>query len=222
MNAMKITALVRGKKSKRINVFIDEEYSFSVEETTLTKENLFRGKDLSEKEIDTIKENDLVEKFIFRSVEQVGRRPRSKEEIRRYVEGKLRNKKFYDLSKEEIENVCSKVVERMESKGYVDDKEFAGWWVRSRKEQRPRGQSVLRQELIKKGIEKEIIDEVLENSYDKSVELETALSLAKRKFESLSNKNLIKVEIKSRLSRFLGGKGYSWEIISEVFKLLNL
>ncbi|MBN1915909.1 RecX family transcriptional regulator [Candidatus Dojkabacteria bacterium] len=219
---MEITALVRGKRSSRINVFVDKEYSFSVEETTLTRENLFRGKKISEKEIDKIKEKDLVEKLIFRCVELIGRRPRSRGEIRRYVEGKLRNKKYYDFSKEEIENVCSKVAERMESKGYVDDKEFAGWWVRSRKEHRPRGQIVLRQELIKKGIEKEIIDEVLENSYDKSVELETALSLVKRELESLRNKDIAKIEIKLKLSRFLGGKGYRWGIISEVFKQLGL
>ncbi len=43
---MKITRVYRGVKSNRINIDIEEEFAFSVEESTLVKFNLFLGKEI--------------------------------------------------------------------------------------------------------------------------------------------------------------------------------
>jgi regulatory protein len=53
-------------------------------------------------------------------------------------------------------------IERLLELGMLDDRAFAEAWIASRDRARPRGERVLRQELIQKGIERFVIDELLE------------------------------------------------------------
>lgn len=52
-------------------------------------------------------------------------------------------------------------VTRLADLGYLDDEEFARAWVASRDRAHPRGERALRLELARKGVGREIIDEVL-------------------------------------------------------------
>jgi len=53
------------------------------------------------------------------------------------------------------------VVERLADMSYLDDAAFARMWVESRDRARPRGEAALRRELVIKGIDRQVIDEVL-------------------------------------------------------------
>jgi regulatory protein len=53
-------------------------------------------------------------------------------------------------------------IERLTELGVVDDEAFARSWVESRDRARPRGERALRRELGLKGIEREIVDELLD------------------------------------------------------------
>jgi regulatory protein len=52
-------------------------------------------------------------------------------------------------------------IERLLELGMLDDQAFAEAWIASRDRARPRGERVLRQELIQKGIDRALIDELL-------------------------------------------------------------
>ena len=52
-------------------------------------------------------------------------------------------------------------VARLAELGYLDDEEFARAWVASRDRAHPRGERALRQELARKGVARDVIDEVL-------------------------------------------------------------
>ena len=52
-------------------------------------------------------------------------------------------------------------VARLEALGYLDDREFARAWVASRDRAHPRGERALRQELQRKGVERETVEAVL-------------------------------------------------------------
>lgn len=77
-------------------------------------------------------------------------RPRSVAEVRRRLGGA-------GYRAELIEGAIAKLIEF----GVLDDEMFARAWVESRDRARPRGERVIRQELIEKGIERETIDVVL-------------------------------------------------------------
>ena len=53
-------------------------------------------------------------------------------------------------------------LERLLDIGILDDEAFARTWVESRDRARPRGERALRSELVRKGIDRQLTDEVLE------------------------------------------------------------
>jgi regulatory protein len=215
---MKITGLVRGKKSARINVFVDEEFSFSVEEITLTKFNLYKGKELTEQEIEEISSQDLTQKFLFKAVDYLGRRPRSTKEIKDYLNKKLSDKRYFDIDKEKIYSTIGAVVKKLAEKNYLNDLEFARWWIRSREEHRPRGKQVLKQELFQKGIDKETVEEVLKDGITDETQFKSAEKIALKKLELLKNRGFEGYELKNKLSQYVLSKGYSWDIVSKIVK----
>jgi regulatory protein len=78
-------------------------------------------------------------------------RPRSTEETRRRL-----NHLGYPAA------LADTVIARLVEMGYLDDADFARLWVESRDRARPRGATALRRELELKGIERDIIEDILE------------------------------------------------------------
>lgn len=71
-------------------------------------------------------------------------------------------------------------VERLTELGVLDDEAFARSWVESRDRARPRGERALRLELARKGIEREISDEVLEDRREAAEGIEVDVEAARR------------------------------------------
>lgn len=57
-------------------------------------------------------------------------------------------------------------IERLIELGMLDDAAFAQTWIESRDRARPRGERALRAELARKGIDRQILDDVLEERGD--------------------------------------------------------
>jgi regulatory protein len=60
------------------------------------------------------------------------------------------------------EDLVAAAIERLAELGVLDDEAFARAWVESRDRARPRGERALRSELFRKGIDRQLIDDVLE------------------------------------------------------------
>ena len=78
-------------------------------------------------------------------------RPRSAAEVRRRL-----------TSAGYREELVTGAIERLTDLGVLDDEAFARAWVESRDRARPRGERALRSELGRKGIDRQLTDEVLE------------------------------------------------------------
>ncbi len=59
-------------------------------------------------------------------------------------------------------SLVSLVVERLVDLGYLDDEAFARAWVESRDRASPRGEHALRRELSQRGVDRTLVDEVLD------------------------------------------------------------
>jgi regulatory protein len=64
--------------------------------------------------------------------------------------------------------------------GMLDDEAFARAWVESRDRARPRGERAIREELRQKGIEREVVDRILEERQEGSGERAPDLVAAER------------------------------------------
>lgn len=70
-------------------------------------------------------------------------------------------------------------------RGLLDDLKFARWWVDQRVRFRPRGNIALKQELLQKGIDREIIESVL-LSKEAEIELAKKVPASKRQARGFS------------------------------------
>ncbi|KUK83858.1 MAG: Regulatory protein RecX [Pelotomaculum thermopropionicum] len=101
------------------------------------------------------------------------------------------------------------VLEMMEQYGYIDDQAYSRYWVEKRLGKK--GFVLLKQELLDRGVDINLIEDVLAE-YGQEAEYLAALRLVKEK-EALSG-NSCSV---SRLAGFLKRRGFSSEVIGKIF-----
>lgn len=110
----------------------------------------------------------------------------------------------------------------LKESGLINDQRFARAWVHTRDLLSPRGKIVLRQELLQKGIDPQLITEVLaeraqlaqEEDDDQPTELELAQDLARRKESSYAR--LDPKTRERRLGAFLTRRGFSYDVIKRI------
>ncbi|MFQ5493051.1 MAG: RecX family transcriptional regulator [Candidatus Dojkabacteria bacterium] len=214
---MKVSKLLRNKRGNKIAIFLDDRYTFSVEESILIEEGLFVGKQLAEEDLTRIQKDDLVATLITRSLNLISSRPRSEKEIRDYLSQKLMKRK---VEKGLAAVVRDDVLKLLKKKSYLNDDEFALWWVKNRKEFKTRSRRELTAELARKGIDNQIIRDVLAKEYPGSEEVETIERLAKKKLKGLEQKWLNERDLKQKLTEYLMRKGYSYDNIKQALNKL--
>jgi regulatory protein len=100
-------------------------------------------------------ESDLYERLLNSAFHFVSFRPRSVKEIRVFLQKKIK------IPSIENDNLLDKVMDRLHELEYANDEKFAQWLIESRQKHAPKGIRYIKQELIHKGIEKDMIDVLL-------------------------------------------------------------
>jgi regulatory protein len=197
---MKITSIaIQQKNTDRYSIFVDGEYSFSLSSLELLESKLKKDQELTQEEIRKLKELSEIGKFYGRTLDLIARRPRSAQEIRTYLKGKK-------LADEDIEQIIIK----LESRGYLNDPDFARRWVESRNQVKPTSKRILAQELKQKGLASEIIDDVTsEGQVDD-------LGALKRVIETKQKQS--RYQDKSKLMQYLARKGFNYSDIKKVLE----
>ncbi len=133
----------------------------------------------------------------------LGYRERSEQEIRRRM-----------VRKKYGEKVIGKTIEFLKEQNLLNDRRFARIWTESYL-RRNYGKWKVRADLSEKGVDSEIIEEILKESYLKVDETQLALDLVQRKWPSLKKKNEKSLR---RLAGSLQRRGFSFEVIAEVIR----
>ncbi len=102
---------------------------------------------------------------------------------------------------------------------YVDDRKFAAQWAASRARLRGYGRRRIEQELRQKGVNRETIQEALNEAVPFEDERETARKVAEKKLRTM--KSLEPEARKRRLAGFLERKGFSSEIVWSIIRTLS-
>ena len=137
-------------------------------------------------------------------------RPRSVTEVRRRLTGA-----GYQPA------LVEGAIERLLELGMLDDRAFAGAWLASRDRARPRGERVLRQELLQKGVDRALIDELLEErrTGDEGEATEPDLEAARRVLERYA-RSLHRVadprQRRARAYALLARNGFDPDVCREV------
>lgn len=87
-------------------------------------------------------------------------------------------------------SLVAEVVERLVRVGYLDDEAFARSWVESRDRASPRGEHALRRELSLRGVDRTLVDEVLDDRRDSEADSEASSTPDEAAAERLLTKRL--------------------------------
>jgi len=143
---------------------------------------------------------DHFEKYLAQTYRYIAYRGRSEKEVRDYL-----------AKKNAPSEVIEKLIALLYEQKFLNDEEFARGWMLARARSRPKGKRVIRMELQRKGIDKEIIDLVLAEVHeDVPDELTQAKNLIVRRVEKLSGEP--KQIIYNKVGSFLARRGFGWDI----------
>lgn len=212
---MKITKLEKGKKNpQKINVYVDEKYSFNIDELEVSNLKLFAGKEITKAELKDFKSTSSFSKLYEYCLNLINRRPRSEAEIRLKINF-ISKKWSKEYSQEEIEEI----IKKLQDKNYLNDEAFAQWWIENRTRFRPKGKYALKQELKQKGISNEVIEQAIADFYPTENEEEIIYKLAEKKYKLLEKEE--KYKRKQKTLAFLLRKGFDYDKIVIVISKLN-
>ena len=106
------------------------------------------------------------------------------------------------------------VIDRLKELNYVDDKTFAGDFIRTRSELSPRGKSMLQFELRRKGIDKQVVQAALEDA--KIDEEDLIMRLLERKKKALNG--LSGDKRRKKIISLLGSRGFNPQAIYKIIE----
>ena len=193
----KITALRVGKsRGKRVNVFLDGKFAFSLEAEVAVREGLQPGQELSASEIEALARSDHFHRCLNAATHYLSYRPRSESELRE----RLYQRGFNGDS---VEVVLVKLKEQ----GVVDDMAFTQFWKDNRESFSPRSQWLTKLELKRKGVAEDIIDQVTDAIDDDNSAYRAALSKARSL--PLSDRQ----DFCRRLGGYLKRRGFGYRVI---------
>jgi len=205
--AGQITALKRQKRNQeRVSVYLDGAYAFSLPALEAIK--LRREQHLSDDEITALKTLDLRAKAYDKAVGFLAVRPRSVDEVRQRLR-KYRTRQKESLAETHIDWVTEKLLEQ----GYLNDSEFASYWVEQRNRFKPLSPRALRYELLRKGV----VEQIVEAAIDGSVDAEAAALQAARS-RSRRWQGLDEADFRKKMTGFLQRRGFSWAVMRDVLE----
>jgi len=200
----KITALSVGKgRGKRVNVFLDGKFAFSLEAEVAVKEGLQSGQELSAGQIEALARSDHFHRCLNAATRYLSYRPRSEFELRKRL-----------LQRGFDGNTIEAVLTKLKEQGLVDDMAFAQFWKDNRESFNPRSQWLTKSELRQKGVAGDITDQVVDAIDDE----DSAYRAAQSKVRNLplSDYQLFQ----RRLGEYLKRRGFGYRVINHTVERL--
>ena len=195
---MRITAIENQKNNQdRKSIFVDGEYTFSLTVEDLYKLDLSAGQEISCEELQHFMTVSSVSKCKSYVLKLLSRKLYTEKELR----SKMQEKGF-------LQNACDEVICFLKEYGYINDLQYAKSYISDSVQLRKKGKRLIRMELLQKGIDENILLELLDD-----IETEEVLdSLVEKKARSLDlgdRKNIKKV------FDFCARRGYSYDEIRQ-------
>ncbi len=201
---------VQKKNSSRYSLFINDKFLIGVSDATLTKLNLKKGVEITPSLLQQIanKEDEwAAREYMFRIL---SRRDHSRKELK----DKAYKKGYSGGFIEEI-------LDEFEQKEYINDEKFAKKYVADKFEFNDWGPYKIRTQLFKKGIRKNVVEEVIKHAFgDEAIKESMTSLISKRKKRYLREPE---EKRRKKVFDYLMRKGYdSGNILKHLDELLDI
>ena len=198
----KITNLKQGVRNPdRVNVYVNEKFLCSLDIAQVVDFGIKIGREISADELEELKKASEFGKLYQRTLEWVLTRPRSEKECRDYLYKKIFEKKLDRI-------YIDRIIEKLKTKKYLDDYRFAEYYVENRFVKKGVSMKRLKMELMKKGVSKEVIEEILTDS-ERNDKEEILKIIAKKRAKYPDDEKLI---------QYLCRQGFLYELSRELVR----
>lgn len=199
----KITKLeIQQRNKERVNIYIDDNFFLGVNAEIIYDLNLKKGDEVDEEKLKSLIDKEGLSKAKNKAMSILNRTAISEKKLR---------EKLSDYSDEIVDEVINKLKEY----GFINDKDLARRIANDNSNISRFGKNKIRQNLYRKGISKDDIDEAVEE-IDSNEQYENALYLARKRYKNLKGEDNRKVY--QKLTQHLAYKGFSYDIIKSVIQ----
>lgn len=196
-----ITSIKAQKNQKRVNINLDGKFGFGLDLDNFIRLGLKVNQELTQEEIDEIIKRADFQKCLDKTINFTMVRPRSTKEV-----------KDYFRRKEVPESIHEEIFNRLEKLELVNDQKFAKWWVDQRLAFKQKSKKDITFELRQKGIDSNIIKNILDDSDIDEVKIAKEL-MAKKSYKWQKYDEKVRNQ---KITQYLAGKGFNWDIIKNV------
>ena len=194
---------VQKRRKNRRSIFLDDGSVFGISEDVFFSIPVQIGDTLTDRKLDNILVADNQQKILDYALNLLSYRMRSKVELMQ----RLKRKKFN-------EDGIYSVMEKLETKGYVDDQKFAGAFAREKVRRKLIGPMALRSEFSVHMLDPDILEYTLKKTYDEFPEHTLMDQLLKKRRVPMNK--LLDITEKKYAVNTLRNKGFSWDRIQEI------
>ena len=194
----RITDLRTGKgREKRINIYLDGRFAFSLGAEVAVKENLQVGQELSVDQIESLTGGDQLQRCLGAAYRYLGYRPRSESELRERMQRRGFAAETVDAA-----------ITRLQEQQLLDDEAFAQFWRENRESFGPRSQWLTGLELKRMGVMNGVIEQAVAGMDDE----ENAYRAALQKTRHWTPADY--QSFRRRLGDYLRRRGFKYEVIN--------
>lgn len=202
---MRITKIeVQRNNKTRCNVFVDNEFCFSLNDSTIIKEKLKEGQEISIPDIDKYKSLCDNEKAYLYIIFYLQYGDRTEKEVRLKLK-----EKGYSLSSSMF------AINKAKELRLIDDTRLCDQYVYEKlNSSKPDGPQKIKSKLIARGLNIDIIEEAITKYLNNESEQNKIYRLVEKKLPSIRAKN--SYDLRGKLFRFLTQKGFNFDDINSV------
>ena len=191
-----ITAIEKQKRRQRVDIEVDGVVALSLRLDVVALRGLAAGQELTQARRKELESEDQRLDAVATALRLLAAGQRSERDLR----DRLRQRKFRLAA-------VDHAIERMRALGYLNDAAFARSWVESRQASTPRSRRALAFELGRKGVDREVASEAVEELSD----ADAAYEAAQRRLRSL--RGLDRPTFTRRLGNFLASRGFGYGVV---------
>lgn len=207
-----ITKIELGKRNKdRVNVFVDEEFSFSCSTELVFHHHLEKGKTIN---LDLLK--DIIEEDNY---------IKCKSSALKFIEKSHKTEKEMTLKllqKGYEEKTIARVMKFLKEYNFINDSKYAEVFIKDKSSSM--GVNKIRYTLKGKGIEDNVIEKelhILESCEFEEENYRMLRSIAEKKYKQISSSEKDTIKASKKLCDFLARRGYTWGDIKKVIKEID-
>lgn len=190
---------VQQKNKERVNLYIDDMFFSGINAEIVYELKLKKGDEVDKAKLEHLIYKESLSKAKNKAMSILNRR---------YISEKDLRQKLSDYAPEIVDEVLDKLKEY----GFIDDKSLALKIANDNSNLSRFGPNKIKQNLYKKGIGKDDIEEVLE-TISTDEQLDNAIYLAQKKYDRIKGED--KRKIYQKLNQHLLYKGFSYDIVKK-------